>query len=77
MLRKAFTLAILGMRGSFFRSSPDLTVGLGLYLLTILEQINYYHYQLMYDCPSDVRYLVAHKRLKRSKLHRDLERLAD
>ena len=70
-------LAILGMRGSFFRSGPDLTVGLGLYLLAILEQINYYHYQLMYDCPSDVRYLAAHKRLKRSKLHRDLERLTD
>ncbi len=68
---------ILGMRGNFFRSGPELTVGLGLYLLSILEQINYYHYQLMYDCPSDMRYLATHKRLKRSKLHRDLERLTD
>ena len=70
-------LVILGIRGSFFRSGLDLGAGLGLYLLSILEQINYYHYQLMYDCPSDVRYLIAHKRLKRSKLRRDITRLAD
>jgi hypothetical protein len=61
-------LAILGIRGGFFRSSLDVVAGLGLYTLAVLEQINYYHYQLMYDCASDVRYLVAHKRLKCAKL---------
>lgn len=68
-------LAILGIRGSGFQSSLDAVAGLGLYTLAILEQINYYHYQLMYDCASDVRYLVTHKRLKRSKLQRDIMRL--
>ncbi len=68
-------LAILGVRGSGFKSSLDVIVGLGLYTLAILEQVNYYHYQLMYDCPSEVRYLATHKRLKRSKLHRDITQL--
>ncbi len=64
-----------GFAGSVFSSGLDLTVGLGFYVLAILEQINYYHYQLMYDCPADWRYLLTHYRLKRSKLYRDLERL--
>jgi hypothetical protein len=64
-----------GLTGSLFSSALDLTVGLGFYGLALLEQINYYHYQLMYDCPADWRYLRTHYRLKRSKLHRDLERL--
>jgi hypothetical protein len=58
----------LGIRGGFFRSSLDVVAGLGLYTLAVLEQINYYHYQLMYDRAADVRYLVAHKRLKCAKL---------
>ena len=42
-------------------------VGLGLLFLlgAIVEQINYYHYQLMYfDSRYDWRYLMQHKRLR-------------
>ena len=42
-------------------------VGLGLLIVVgaVLEQINYYHYQLMYfDSRYDWRYLVQHKRLR-------------
>lgn len=64
-----------GVTGPAFRSDLDVAAGLGFYVLAVLEQINYYHYQLMYDCPADWQYLLAHKRLKRSKLYRDLESL--
>lgn len=41
-------------------------VGLGMLFLVgaILEQINYYYYQLMYDNRYDWRYLMLHKRLR-------------
>jgi hypothetical protein len=54
---------------------PDWTFGSFLYILAILEQINYYHRQLMYDYPTDWRYLMKHKRLKHSSLRRSLDRL--
>jgi hypothetical protein len=59
------------------RSAFDLVAGLGFYTLAILEQINYYHYQLMYDQPSDWQHLVTHKRLRRSSLSRALDRAKD
>lgn len=40
--------------------------------LALLEQVNYYYVQLMYDSPTDWRYLTQHKRLKRASLARDL-----
>jgi hypothetical protein len=52
----------------------DLVVGVGFYALAVLEQLNYYHYQLMYDYPPDWRYLFEQKKLKRSSLRRALER---
>lgn len=62
-----------GLMGDLFTSALDLTTGLGFYALAVLEQINYYYYQLMYDCTSDWRYLMTHKRLKRSKLSREMK----
>ncbi|MBN1486522.1 MAG: hypothetical protein JW981_02695 [Anaerolineae bacterium] len=50
----------------------DLIVGSLLYIMDILEQVNYYYYQLMYDCPADWRYLATYKRLKKSNLSRAL-----
>jgi hypothetical protein len=62
-----------GLLNTFFRSRLDLIAGLGLYTLAVLEQINYYYYQLMYDQPSDWRYLSKHKKLKKSSLNRALQ----
>ena len=58
--------------GNPFRSVFDAVAGIGFYSLAVLEQINYYHYQLMYDYPPDWRYLLSHKTLKRSSLSRAL-----
>ena len=68
-------LIVKGLLGAFFASSLDLVIGLGFYLLAVLEQINYYHIQLMYDYPADWQYLWTHRRLKHSKLCQDLKRL--
>lgn len=67
-------LAIKARDGTPFRSSVDIVIGLGFYVLAVLEQVNYYHYQLMYDCRSDLRRLCREKRLKRSSLYRAIER---
>jgi len=46
-------------------SQADVGLGLLILLGAILEQINYYHYQLMYfDSRYDWRYLMQHKRLR-------------
>lgn len=58
--------------GTAFVSDFDAVAGVGFYILAVLEQINYYHYQLMYDYPPDWRYLLNHKALKRSSLSRAL-----
>ncbi len=68
-------LAIKALGGTPFRSSVDIVIGLGFYVLAVLEQVNYYHYQLMYDYRSDLRRLGREKRLKRSSLYRTLERI--
>ncbi len=66
-------LAGNSLLGTPLRLSFNVIAGLSFYILAILEQINYYYYQLMYDCPSDWHYLIAHKKLKRSSLNRDLK----
>jgi hypothetical protein len=66
-----FVLARL-LGGAAFSSGVDVIVSLGFYILAILEQVNYYHYQLMYDMAADWQYLMTHKRLKPSKLSQDL-----
>ncbi len=38
----------------------------------VLEHINYYHTQLMYDNRYDLRYLFRHKKLKEASLRKDL-----
>jgi hypothetical protein len=52
-----------------------LRITLFLYILAILEYINYFHIQLMYDNRSDVQYLIRKRRLKRSALNKDMQRL--
>lgn len=68
------TLAIVGGLGLMVQSRLNLVAGAALYALAVLEQVNYYHYQLMYDYGPDWRYLVEHRRLKRSSLRRALGR---
>lgn len=70
-------LAVMSLMGAVFSSGFDLVAGLGLYTLAILEQVNYYHYQLMYDYPPDWRYLIENKTLKRSSLNRALALASD
>jgi hypothetical protein len=45
--------------------------GLAFALMAVLEQVNYFHTQLMYDTAEDLRYLRAHG-LRRAHLARDL-----
>ncbi len=45
-----------------------------LYIFAILEYINYYHYQLSHDSLNDIRYLLTHKKIRRSSLWTDLQR---
>jgi hypothetical protein len=68
-------LVAQGARGPVFRSGLDVVAGLGMYALALLEQVNYYYYQLMYDYAPDWRYLMDNRRLKRSSLSRALEKV--
>jgi hypothetical protein len=43
-----------------------------LYIFGILEYVNYYHYQLSHDNLKDIRYLIKHKKIRRSPLWTDL-----
>lgn len=53
----------------------QMSVGAGLiYLFAILEYVNYYHYQLSHDNWNDLRYLLKHRRLRRSHLYMDMHR---
>jgi len=47
---------------------------LGIFVFAVLEHINYYHYQLMYDTSGSVRYLWRNRRLRRAALGVDLNR---
>jgi len=48
-----------------------------LFVFVILEQINYYHYQLSHDNLSDIRFLIKYKRIRRSPLYVDLQRASN
>lgn len=52
----------------------DLLYGTLLVGFALLEQINYYYLQLMYDNRADVAYLMTHKRLKQGFVARELSR---
>ncbi len=45
-----------------------------VFLFAILEHINYYHYQLSHDNLNDIRYLIRHKKIRRSPLSIDLQK---
>lgn len=45
-----------------------------LFAFVILEQINYYHYQLSHDNLNDIRFFIKHKKIRRAPLYIDLQR---
>jgi len=45
-----------------------------LFLFAVLEYINYYHYQLSHDNLNDIRYLLKHKKFRKSPLYVDMSR---
>jgi hypothetical protein len=45
-----------------------------LFLFAALEYTNYYHYQLSHDNLNDHRYLLKHRKIRRSALFMDLQR---
>jgi hypothetical protein len=56
--------------------SAQLAWPLGIFLFAVLEHINYYHYQLMYDTSASVRYVLRNRRLRKAALGVDLNRRA-
>jgi hypothetical protein len=70
----ALQLALFAVR-AFVQSGAsgaELLVGGALSLMAVLEYVNYYFYQLMYDNRADLEYLFTHRRLKRAVMVRDL-----
>ena len=55
-------------------TQADLIWSCSLLALGVLEQINYYHYQLMYDTRAAWGYLRRNRKLRRAALGVDLER---
>lgn len=49
---------------------------LGIFLFAVLEHVNYYHYQLMYDTSSSALFLLRNRRLRKAALGVDLGRHA-
>jgi len=54
-------------------STEDLVWSCGLLGFTVLEQINYYHFQLMYDTRAAFAYLGRNGRLRKAALGQDLK----
>jgi len=52
--------------------SPEIAIAAALWLFAVLEYINYFHRQLMYDSAADLRWLRRHRRAKVAWLARDL-----
>ena len=70
LLRWLLPALLLGVGVVLFRVSNAITTGerlIGgiLYVLAVLEYINYFQFQLMYDNEDDLHYLLQYKRLKR------------
>jgi hypothetical protein len=70
----AAVAAFIAVTHDVAASDADLKWSLGLLAFAVLEQINYYHYQLMYDTRAAFAYLRRNGRLRRAALRLDLER---
>lgn len=79
-LLKALFLGELAIgEGDFGEADFDSDFWYGLLIMggAVLEQINYYYYQLMYDNPYDWNYLRRERRLRRGSVAKVLERQRD
>ncbi|MFW6097563.1 MAG: hypothetical protein ACOC9Z_05785 [Chloroflexota bacterium] len=76
LLIAGFVLAVLA-KGLFVDAAifgPDLWYGLLFLGGAVLEQINYYYYQLMYDSVYDLNHLRSERRLRRGTIAKVLDR---
>jgi hypothetical protein len=76
LLRWLFPVLLAGVLGliyaqSGFERSPEMWLWVPLYVLAVLEYINYFHVQLMYDNPGDVQHLAKHRKPKRGLIPRE------
>ncbi len=75
--RLALVLAPAGIwwvMGTTITSHNDLVVGMGLWAVALLEYLNYFHWQLLYDSRTEIRRVLRRRRLKAASLARDLAR---
>ncbi|PHV04926.1 hypothetical protein CSQ96_23355 [Janthinobacterium sp. BJB412] len=70
----AAVAAFIAAMNNATTSPADLAWSYGLLALAVLEQINYYHYQLMYDTRAAFAYLRRNGRLRKAALGLDLKR---
>lgn len=66
-------LAVWRATASEPTSTADLGWGIALATAALIEQINYYHYQLSYGYGQDLWYLRRHRRLRRGNIARHLD----
>ena len=50
----------------------DLKVGIIFWVLAVLEYVNYFHRQLLYDSTTEMRHVLRNRKLKISSLARDM-----
>ena len=72
---KALNLGLIALAITFILFNPfkgkwDMYGAIIFVSLAVLEHINYFEFQLMYDNQNDIRYLINYRRLKKSKLKR-------
>ena len=75
-----FLLAIYPLLFSISKTTSrvDFQISVGssaIYLFAILEHINYYYFQLSHDNMNDIRYLLEHRKIRRSPLYVDMQRV--
>ena len=68
-------LAALLCSSALSLSSSDIKWSAGLLAGALLEQINYYHYQLMYDTRAAFDFLRRNRRLRKAALGLDMARV--
>ncbi len=66
--------ALIAVTGAASTSAADLWWSCGLLAFAVLEHINYYHYQLMYDTRGAFDYVRRNGRLRKAALGLDLQR---
>jgi hypothetical protein len=74
----AVLVVYIGVMIAVRSSDPgDLAWGIVLTVFSVLEFVNYFHWQLTHDQASDIRYLFRWRRLRESPLASDLRRVRE